>query len=210
MLLTLAGKVPTLDLPDTVKHTAADGPVTTEPIAPTTPPPPASESEPERTDAPTPPPPPSETPEQSTVETDADGLPWDHRIHASTKTKTKDGRWKRKRGVDPDTVTDVEADLRALMGAEVPEQAATPDAALDNLESIMQGNTPPPPASNDAEPAPEDFPSFLKAITALISEGKTDTDRINGVLGTFGIASLPLVASRTDMIPHLWEAINNG
>jgi hypothetical protein len=31
-------------------------------------------------------------------EVDADGVEWDEELHASTKTKTKDGRWKKRRG----------------------------------------------------------------------------------------------------------------
>ena len=31
---------------------------------------------------------------------DKDGTPWDERIHAKTKTKTADGVWKRRRGIE--------------------------------------------------------------------------------------------------------------
>lgn len=51
------------------------------------------------------------------VELDAAGLPWDERIHSSTKSKIANGEWKVKRGVSPATITRVEAELRALMAA---------------------------------------------------------------------------------------------
>lgn len=51
------------------------------------------------------------------VELDKHGLPWDNRIHAETKAKIADGSWRKKRGVDPALVAQVEAELRQVMGA---------------------------------------------------------------------------------------------
>jgi uncharacterized membrane protein len=42
---------------------------------------------------------------------DADGFPWDERIHSSTKEKDGDGRWIKRGDVDPATVVTVEAEL---------------------------------------------------------------------------------------------------
>lgn len=84
----------------------------------------------------------------SGVELDADGLPWDARIHsgpADKRPKNADGRWRRARGVDDATVEHVTAELRQVMGAPAP--APTPAAAP----------TPPaptPPAEPIAAPAP--------------------------------------------------------
>lgn len=41
------------------------------------------------------------------VELDAAGMPWDERIHSSTRSKLQNGNWKLKRGVDPDLVATV-------------------------------------------------------------------------------------------------------
>ena len=59
------------------------------------------------------------------VTVDADGLPWDGRIHASTKGCNQDGRWKAKRNVDPALVAQVTAELRAAMGVIAPQSPAT-------------------------------------------------------------------------------------
>ena len=58
---------------------------------------------------------PAAPPQQSDVEggVDEDGLPWDDRIHASTKTKNANGTWKLKRGVDKDLVRQVRGELFA-------------------------------------------------------------------------------------------------
>lgn len=52
-------------------------------------------------------------PNTAAPDVDANGLPWDERIHASTKAVNNDGSWKKRRGVAAATVTAVEAELRA-------------------------------------------------------------------------------------------------
>lgn len=58
-------------------------------------------------------------PQTSPVELDSEGLPWDKRIHASTKTKIASGTWKLARGVDASVVEAVKAELRGLMSVPV-------------------------------------------------------------------------------------------
>lgn len=55
----------------------------------------------------------------ASVPLDKEGLPWDSRIHASTKTFISDGSWKLRRGVDPAEVEKVKTQLRELMAAPV-------------------------------------------------------------------------------------------
>lgn len=57
------------------------------------------------------------------VPLDSQGLPWDSRIHASTKTFIADGSWKLRRGVDPIEVEKVKTQLKGLMA--VPQALAT-------------------------------------------------------------------------------------
>lgn len=57
------------------------------------------------------------------VPLDSQGLPWDSRIHASTKTFVADGSWKLRRGVDPAEVEKVKAQLKELMA--VPQASVT-------------------------------------------------------------------------------------
>ena len=47
------------------------------------------------------------------AELDADGMPWDERIHAGTKTKTGAGTWTKRKGVDDAVREAVTAELRA-------------------------------------------------------------------------------------------------
>jgi hypothetical protein len=56
-------------------------------------------------------------------ETDSRGLPWDERIHSSSKEKNKDGSWRYKRGVDKNLLPQVEAELLA---GRSPNQSTAP------------------------------------------------------------------------------------
>ncbi len=47
---------------------------------------------------------------------DKNGLPWDARIHSSSKGINADGTWRRRKGIDDATVQAVEAELRARGG----------------------------------------------------------------------------------------------
>lgn len=55
------------------------------------------------------------------MELDADGIPWDKRIHAGSKAKLKDGTWRLKRNIEDDLVKEVKAELKQKV-----EQAANP------------------------------------------------------------------------------------
>lgn len=72
----------------------------------------------------------------STVELDSRGLPWDSRIHASTKSRTKvDNVWVKKRGLNDEAfIRKVEDELRQMLAARAP--SGTPAASP---------STPPPP-----------------------------------------------------------------
>lgn len=50
------------------------------------------------------------------AELDADGMPWDSRIHAKTKAKKEDGRWRQKRNSDPGYVAQVMSEYKGAGG----------------------------------------------------------------------------------------------
>ncbi len=66
------------------------------------------------------------------VELDANGTPWIDGIHATTKAKTTDGRWKKRRGVDDPQMEAAEAEARAkLAGTPQPTVPTEPVVAFD-------------------------------------------------------------------------------
>lgn len=59
------------------------------------------------------------------VDVDTHGLPWNAKIHASTKAKNKDGSWRKRQGVDEAAVAAEEANMRAVMAIPAPAAAQT-------------------------------------------------------------------------------------
>jgi hypothetical protein len=120
----------------------------------------------------------------SGVDLDGEGLPGDHRIHASSKAKLakKPHGWKRKRGVDDALVAEVEAELRAAMAAgtgSVMGSSWTP-APVGNVADTAntQGAVSPAPApagvaSVDTVAAPAPAPTA--ATTATVTPANPDT-----------------------------------
>ena len=88
------------------------------------------------------------------VELDKAGLPWDARIHGVARKKTtKDDLWKKIRGVDPELVVTVEAELRAAMAAPVPAITETP--------APTKAPAPPAPTKAPTPPAPVTEPELF-------------------------------------------------
>lgn len=163
----------------------------------------------------------------SDVVLDSRGLPWDGRIHASTKTRlAKDDSWKLKRGLEPAYVEQIENELRQVMSipnvsAEITDfsQAPTPPAPTEtqgllSVETVNrlteQGNSVPPVAA-DTQPtgAPSNdystwgMPELMRGMTAK----KCDQTYVSQVCQQFGIPSIMAVGARKDLIPLIAEAL---
>ena len=147
------------------------------------------------------------------VEIDTGGLPWDSRIHTRTKTKTADGHWKKQRGVGGNVVKKIEEELRAAHGipspvvltpvAPAPQVTAVPSVAP---EPHVVLTPPPPPPFPNQEKAP-DFADLMTIVTAAITAGRLTRDQVVDVLEPYGIPSLPVVATRPDLIPGIVHAL---
>ena len=136
------------------------------------------------------------------VGVDKAGLPWDARIHGSTKTQNKDGTWRAKRDVLPALVVSVEAELRHLMGlnasaAPLPPAPPAPPA-------------PPPPAPTTAaapgaspSDAPMSFGAFMERLTPhmMTNPPKLTTDQMAVALGKFGLTGLGQLAITPNLLP---------
>ena len=130
---------------------------------------------------------------------DKAGLPWDGRIHSSSKAFLADGTWRQRRNTDPAVVAAVTAELRAAMAA-----PAAPVVPVDWTASLV----PPPPADSttttDRPPAPPvdapmTFPMFMKAITAARIPPATVLAACTAV----GVPNIPALMSRPDLIPQV-------
>lgn len=162
-----------------------------------------------------PPPPTTETTTTTQADNDvvldAQGLPWDHRIHAGSKTFMKSGPrkdcWKYKPGVDKDTlVPEVEAQLKAA-------QASAP--ATTTTET-SEGGAPPPPTGETSEagesnkvnfelldPASMTFAHALTEVGQLTTQGLLDETKVKSVIVPKGIAEFFMLDSRPDLLPEV-------
>lgn len=151
------------------------------------------------------PPPPAEPPATATggPELDSDGLPWDSRIHSETKSHNKDGTWRVKRNTDPALVEQVKAELRAAMSAPVPPAppAETPPAPLAEAPPAV----PPAPPSDDLPPV--SFAGFVQAVTKKQAAGLLTVQEVNEVCAKHGLAQMPLLVNRLDLIPAIYEEL---
>lgn len=155
------------------------------------------------------------------VDLDADGLPWDARIHAGTKTKKADGKWKAKRNVDPELVKQVEAELRQVMAIPDPTSATTaaePEtAAPATAEPAPAPTATPAPSVTPPEPAPTateqvsnvSGPTTFMELVGAIGSGGYGQAAINDALGRCNppLPSFQALANRSDLIPAFWEQL---
>jgi len=122
----------------------------------------------------------------STPATDRRGLPWDARIHSSSRSLMADGSWKRKRGVHDTEVARVEAELRGG-GAAVPPPPSVPAA-------------PPPPSSSVT------FPEFMRKVTAGVAAHRWTLPLVAEACQKAGVAGgIPALAASPDRIGAVLE-----
>jgi hypothetical protein len=122
------------------------------------------------------------------VPTDKDGLPWDARIHASTKTKTAKDVWTRRRGVTDELVVEVEAQLRQVMSiAPAPQLVPAPAWPF-------------PDANPHAAPT---FPDLMAYITPRINAATLTQQQVVAAVKLAGVDSLSLVMHNPALIPNI-------
>lgn len=156
------------------------------------------------------------------VDLDANGLPWDGRIHADSKSKIADGTWRKKRNLDPATLAQVEAELRQVMGAtgaplaptvapSVPTPPPAPVAPVTaNLPTASASPVvaPPPPASEVPQDARQQFVGLVGRASAAIQAGKVSQAEVNQICADSGIPALPLLANRLDLVATVASRID--
>jgi len=151
----------------------------------------------------------------SDVELDSKGLPWDERIHASTKTKVADGTWKAKRGInDPALVARVEAELRARIAAPAMDAAAVFGGAVAPAPLPPAAIVPPAAPSLPAAPAapsvaadPTTFEQLMSAISPLVVAGKLPPTATNQAATANGLANIVALQTQPAFVPLVWATI---
>lgn len=134
------------------------------------------------------------------VERDSTGLSYDARIHQTARGKKRDGAWKNQKGIDPDMVKLVEAELRGqLPGSTAPlppvTQVAPPPPAAAPVAA-----EPGPVAGGPASLAPANpsgvtaFRVLMQTITANTNTGKLTNDEVDAALASVGLPPRQLIS----------------
>ena len=165
---------------------------------------------------------------QSHIEVDADGLPWDGRIHsgpADKRPKNADGTWRKKRGVTAEEVAVVTAQLRQTMAVPGPLAPATTatEAATSTTPHTSAAasapNPPPPPAPAATAPPPppaaqsgdagaiSDFAGLMRHVTGLQGAGKLTISDTMALAQQIGLTGLRDFMARPDLIPQFLELL---
>lgn len=127
------------------------------------------------------------------VELDSKGMPWDDRIHASTKTKISDGSWKAKRGVEPALLAQVTAELKG--GAPLPPAVpAAPAPTQPQVAWIDTGD-------------PTTFAQIMPRLTAASLAGTLTAKDIGDACAAHGLASIVALQSNEAVIPLVWATL---
>lgn len=169
---------------------------------------------------------------------DSDGLPWDARIHASSKERNADGTWRARRkpsdmdaGQWAEFQGQVRTELRALMELPVEQEVAAvlddqpePDEPTPVVVEPVEPEpivvtTPPvvaPPAPVEpvvpvAPPAPTgtDPTEFVPFLQWVTSSGITP-EQVNVALAQHGLTAVPQLQQRPDLIPQVHATLAAG
>jgi len=141
-------------------------------------------------------------------------IPWDARIHASSKAKLakKPHGWKMKRGVSDDLVDQVEAELVAAMQASPAnpvESTPTPPPPVDASRSIVSAD-PAIGVVHQKPAAPTGAVTTFPALMSAITSNKIDQATVTAAANKAGLQSLPLLAARPDLIPTVAAELGFG
>lgn len=142
----------------------------------------------------------------STVELDADGLPWDSRIHSdATVRKAATGKWKTRKNLPDGYKAQIEAELRAVMGAPTATTASASAPAPAPVAPSAPA-APTPPSATAAAPAAPGAMTFADFTRYLVSN-KVDQGKVMVQVQKVGLTSIPDLAKRPDLIPAVVEGL---
>lgn len=133
-------------------------------------------------------------------ELDAEGIPWDSRIHSSSKAKIKNGTWKIARGISDEQAFPIKAELRARVSQatqnfqtqqEQPVVAPQPVAILQPAVQTPPVVAPPMPQMNQSGHTFETFSSsFPLVVSNLITDKKIDQLYVSKLCEFFKLANI--------------------
>lgn len=142
------------------------------------------------------------------AEVDSKGMPWDARIHSSSKAKVADGSWKYKRGVSEEEVKLVEAELHNP----TLEELFTAPGGIPSMQGAGTGVTGivlPPPSVAAGEPdLRKEFAQLMIRVAQAKGAGKITAEEVTAALAAHAVPSLPMLSTKLDLVPSVAAAID--
>ena len=136
---------------------------------------------------------------QNLAEVDKNGMRWDARIHSSSKAKIADGTWKYRRGVTDEEIKRVEGELMGNPTLTItPMQPAQPQIMTINPVDVI----------SDPVVLRQQFAQLMLKVAKSKGEGKLTAEEVTAVLQPYGVASLPLLANKLEVVPQVTAAID--
>ena len=143
---------------------------------------------------------------------DAQGYPWDERIHSSSRALLADGSWRQRRNLPSGVREQVEAELRAA-GRVGPAAHAAASVPPPPLAPVVPPPPPPAPLAGDVLPPPPPAPAhtlgtFMPVVTRAMTEGRLTVAQIMEACQAAGLPlGLNSLGERPEAIPAVAAAL---
>jgi len=135
-----------------------------------------------------------------TSEVDRSGIPWDERIHASSKATTDGGMWRKKRGVTKELIQEVEEELRATTYESSPPPESPAVAAVPVVPD-PPADTPEPSVAPPGPPTGRTWLEVLTSVTKAQQGGTVTPAATKAAHVALGVEEFAEMISRED----LWD-----
>jgi hypothetical protein len=155
------------------------------------------------------------------VELDKRGIPWSSQIHSTPPTKTAEGVWRKRRGLNDDTlVARVEAELLAAQRVQAPA-ATVPVPPVSVAVPLPPSVAPAAPTPTPSAPpsvalagvptatttGPGSLAELLAAAAPFMQAGKLDMPRVLEACKVAGLDGLAGLQTRPDLVPSVWAEV---
>lgn len=120
---------------------------------------------------------------------DADGLPWDERIHSkAAEPKAATGKWKTRKNLAPGYKEQIEAQLRAVSDTTASPSAPAPTPAAPSAP-VVPAPVPAPGAAPAAPATGNPFAEFTAWMMPQVKSGKLDQSKITLAVQKAGLTT---------------------
>lgn len=150
-----------------------------------------------------------------TLQVDSEGLPWDERIHSSSKKTTAKGTWTRRKNINDDVFNRVTAELRggAVPPAPIMTASIPPAPMVAPPPSFLQRTPAQPPAFNPLGGNGKSITDLFNKIQQMFASGSADAVYLSSLTGRLSqrfnvhVTSVADLTGKQDMIDDAFALI---